>query len=111
MRKLLLGAIAAATVITGALAQTTPQKIKTRLDHLAGTPFVLVVSYLPSEITSITCDNWVMLGINSWNHQNDFTIPGRPVRRHPERGQVQWLLQGRGLDQGAYRRRRFLGRS
>jgi hypothetical protein len=79
MRKLLLGTIAAATVITGALAQTPPQKIKTRLDHLAGTPFVMVVSYLPSEITSITCDTWTMLGINSWNHQNDFTIPAGPA--------------------------------
>ncbi len=78
MRKLLLGALAAATVITGAFAQTTTQKIKTRLDHLSGTPFVVVVSYLPSEITSITCDSWTMLGVNSWNHQNDFTIPGGP---------------------------------
>jgi hypothetical protein len=52
--------------------------IKTRLDHLSGTTFVLVISYLPSEITSITCDKWTMLGVGSWKHQNDFTIPAGP---------------------------------
>jgi hypothetical protein len=56
-----------------ALAQTAT--IKTRLDHLSGTQWVLVISYLPSEITSITCDSWTMLGVTSWHHQNDFTIP------------------------------------
>jgi hypothetical protein len=52
--------------------------IKTRLDHLSGTTYVLVISYLPSEITSITCDKWTMLGVGSWKHQNDFTIPAGP---------------------------------
>jgi hypothetical protein len=50
--------------------------IKTRLDHFSDTKFVLVVSYLPVEIVTITCDKWKMLGMNSWHHQNDFTIPG-----------------------------------
>ena len=54
-------------------------KIKTRTDHLSSTPNILVLSYLPSEITSITCDKWTMLGVNSWNHQNDFTIPSGPA--------------------------------
>jgi hypothetical protein len=54
-------------------------KIKTRLEHLSGTQWVLVVSYLPSEITSVTCDSWTMLGINSWKHQNEFTIPPGPA--------------------------------
>ncbi len=58
--------------------QTTKQ-IKTRLDHLSGTQWVVVISYLPAEITSITCDSWTMLGINSWKHHNDFTIPSGPA--------------------------------
>lgn len=53
--------------------------IKTRLDHFAGTDFVLVVSYLPSEITSITCEKWAMMGIKSWRDQNNFTIPAGPA--------------------------------
>lgn len=53
-------------------------KIKTRLDHLSGTPFVLVLSYIPSEITSITCESWTMLGIGSYKDQNNFTIPAGP---------------------------------
>jgi hypothetical protein len=53
-------------------------KIKTRLDHLSGTQYVVVVSYLPSEITSITCDSWTMLGVGSWKDQNNFTIPSGP---------------------------------
>jgi hypothetical protein len=56
--------------------ESTP--IKTRLDHLSGTRWVVVVSYLPAEITSITCETWTMLGVNSWKHQNDFTIPVGP---------------------------------
>jgi hypothetical protein len=55
-----------------------PVQIKTRLDHFSGTQWVLVLSYLPSEITSITCQTWTMLGINSWKHHNDFTIPAGP---------------------------------
>jgi hypothetical protein len=39
----------------------------------------LVLSYLPSEITSITCDTWTMLGVDSWKHHNDFTIPSGPA--------------------------------
>ena len=54
-------------------------KIKTRLDHFSGTTHVLVISYIPSEITSITCQKWTMLGINSWNKQNEFTIPAGPA--------------------------------
>jgi len=53
-------------------------KIKTRLDHLVGTQWVVVVNYTPSEITSITCDTWTMLGIGSYKQQNDFTIPAGP---------------------------------
>jgi hypothetical protein len=55
-----------------------PFQIKTRLDHLSGTQWVVVMNYLPSEITSITCDAWTMLGVGSWKHQNDFTIPAGP---------------------------------
>lgn len=78
--KLATAAIASMLLISGASAFDAKQTIKTRLDHLSGTTFVLVVSYLPSEITSITCDQWTMLGIGSWNHQNDFTIPaGQPL--------------------------------
>jgi hypothetical protein len=53
--------------------------IKTRLDHLSGTPMVLVISYLPSEITSITCEKWTMLGIGSYKDHNNFTIPTGPA--------------------------------
>jgi hypothetical protein len=61
MRKVLL--VTAMVAFTNcAYAQNA---IKTRLDHLSGTQWVLVVSYLHSEITSITCDTWTMLGINS----------------------------------------------
>ena len=40
---------------------------------------MLVISYLPNEITSITCDSWTMLGINSWKDQNNFSIPAGPA--------------------------------
>src|SRR5271165_6059815 len=53
--------------------------IKTRLDHFVGTQWILVISYIPSEITSITCDRWTMLGINSWKNQNNFSIPSGPA--------------------------------
>lgn len=56
-----------------------PLTLKTRLDHLSGTPLILVVSFLKSEITSITCEKWAMLGGSSWKHQNDFTIPAGPA--------------------------------
>jgi hypothetical protein len=87
MRKTLLIATALAALTTTAHAQNTdtwtpqshkPLSIKTRLDHLSGTQWVVVVSYLPSEITSITCDSWTMLGVDSWKHHNDFTIPSGP---------------------------------
>jgi hypothetical protein len=84
MRKPLLIAAALASLATTtghaqpADAPRKPLSIKTRLDHLSGTHWVLVISYLPSEITSITCDSWTMLGMESWKHQNDFTIPSGP---------------------------------
>ena len=89
MKKLLLAAVFAAAVITPVYAQgpgdedgpgvkRKPLMIKTRLEHLSGTPYVVVISLLKSEITSITCDKWEMLGIGSWKHQNDFTIPPGP---------------------------------
>lgn len=62
---------------TGPAARTAP--IKTRLDHLSGTHWVLVISYLPAEITSVTCDSWTMLGVKSWQNQNNFTIPSGPA--------------------------------
>jgi hypothetical protein len=76
-----LAAAAAALAIcaAGPVAAQPNGTIKTRLDHLSGTPYVLVISYLPSEITSITCDQWTMLGVGSWKHQNDFTIPAGPA--------------------------------
>ncbi len=81
-----LGLFAAATVAPSpsASAQSTlasgkPLQIKTRLDHLSGTQWVLVISYLSTEITTITCEKWTMLGIGSWKHQNDFTIPAGPA--------------------------------
>lgn len=55
-----------------------PLNIKTRAGALSGTPLILVLNYLPETITSITCDTWVMLGQNSWKHQNDFEIPSGP---------------------------------
>lgn len=82
MRKLLL---CAAIAMSCALApyghaQTTGSPtIKTRLDHLSGTKWVMVVSYLPNEITSITCETWTMLGVGSYEHQNDFTLPAGPA--------------------------------
>lgn len=80
MKKLLAAAALAASLLpTWGRAQQVHQTIKLRLDHLSGTQWVVVVSYLPSEITSITCDSWTMLGINSWHHQNDFTIPAGPA--------------------------------
>ncbi|SHG87243.1 hypothetical protein [Bradyrhizobium erythrophlei] len=85
MKRMFLIAAAVAAAIgwmAPAAAQTPapnkPFQIKTRLDHLSGTQWVVVLSYLPSEITSITCDSWTMLGIGSWKHQNDFTIPAGP---------------------------------
>jgi len=74
MKKALL--IAAAAMMLAGSAQAAAPRVKTRLDHLSGTTFVVVVSTLPSEITSITCDQYTMLGVGSYKGQNDFTIPG-----------------------------------
>jgi hypothetical protein len=72
-----LAAVGGALLAGTAMAQTPGPKcsIKTRLDHFSGTHNILVVSCVPDEITSITCEKWTMLGINSWHNQNDFTIP------------------------------------
>jgi hypothetical protein len=70
----LLAVVIAAPVLAGDV-MANDIKVKTRLDHLSGTPLIIVISTIPSEITQITCDKWVMLGADSWNHQNDFTIP------------------------------------
>jgi hypothetical protein len=80
VRKTILAAIALAAISSASLADplVKPLQIKTRLDHLSGTQWVVVMNYLPSEITTITCDAWTMLGIGSWKHQNDFTIPAGP---------------------------------
>lgn len=79
MNKFLMSGIVAASLLVSTVASADSNfKIKTRLDHLSGTTHILVVNYLKSEITSITCEKWTMLGINSWNHQNDFTIPSGP---------------------------------
>lgn len=79
MKRTLLAAAALLAVIAGPAASQPPGTFKTRLDHLSGTPYIVVISYLPSEITSITCDSWTMLGVGSWKHQNDFTIPSGPA--------------------------------
>lgn len=85
MRKIAL--IAALMFSASLLAQSVAQAqapstampaIKTRLDHLSDTKYVLVVSYLPAEITTITCQKWAMLGISSYKNQNNFTIPAGP---------------------------------
>ena len=78
MKILQYSALALALTIPTAMAQTTT-RIKTRLDHLSGTNWVLVLSTLPSEITSITCESWTMLGVGSYKHHNDFTIPPGPA--------------------------------
>jgi hypothetical protein len=80
MRKFLMAFTAYATVLASVVAyagdvQANGVKVKTRLDHLANTQWVLVVSTIPSEITSITCEKWTMLGTNSWKNQNNFTVP------------------------------------
>lgn len=77
-RRVLAAALALGCLVTSGVAQTDQKTIKTRLDHLGGTRFVLVVSYLPAEITSITCEKWTMMGIKSWDDQNNFTIPAGP---------------------------------
>jgi len=88
---LLVAALSLAAV--PATAQTT---IKARTDHLSGTQWVLVLSYLPSEITSITCETWTMLGINSWKHQNDFTIPAGPAVAIMDASKFNGYCKGQG---------------
>jgi len=68
-------ALVACLISTPAVAGV---KVKTRLDHLAGTPLVLVISTIPEEITSVTCDDWKMMGMGSWKDHNTFTIPAAP---------------------------------
>jgi hypothetical protein len=82
MKKYLLAAAIALAMTSAAMADSLTvarTKVLTRLDHLSGTQWVVVISTVPNEITSITCDQWVMLGVGSWKHQNDFTIPAAPV--------------------------------
>ena len=80
MKKILLLASAAALCFSSTLAFAGEGKpLKTRLDKLSGTQWVVVISYLPSEITSITCDSWTMLGVGSWKGHNEFTIPAGPA--------------------------------
>lgn len=71
----LLAASLALAPIGVSFAQKPATQIKTRLDHFNGTPFVLVINYLPSEIVAITCETWTMLGTKSWKDHNNFTIP------------------------------------
>lgn len=76
MFKSVINGIGILALMTGmAFAEPVKFRVKTRLDHLQGTPNVLVISTIPSEITSITCESWKMLGIGSWHDQNNFTIP------------------------------------
>jgi hypothetical protein len=80
MRRFLISLSAYAMMLAAGVAvagdvQANGIKVKTRLEHLSGTPIVIVISTIPSEITSITCEKWVMLGIGSWKQQNEFTIP------------------------------------
>jgi len=47
----------------------------TRLPNLKGTPIVLIISTIPDEITAVDCQDWELIGNNSWKHHNDRTIP------------------------------------
>lgn len=93
MKRLL--AIALASIFSFS-AMAEPLKIKTRLDHLSGTTFVVVVNQLPSEITTITCEGWTMLGIGSWKHQNDFTIPAGPSIAIMDANKFNGYCKGKG---------------
>jgi len=77
MRKLML-TVAAAAVLLTAPAYAESVKVLTRLSHLSGTQWVVVVSTINAEITSVTCDKWTMLGTGSWKQHNEFTIPAAP---------------------------------
>lgn len=83
IKNLLIAGLMVAGLVISSAATVDAQNnnkilLKTRVDLLSGTPYVLVISYVPFEITSITCDQWTMLGINSWKGQNNFTIPAGP---------------------------------
>jgi hypothetical protein len=77
MKRTILSALTVLALGTAPIvAQTVKQPIvKTRLEAFSGTDFVLVINYIPYEVTAITCDSWTMLGIKSWHDQNNFTIP------------------------------------
>ena len=98
MKRLLCAALAAATIALSGAASYAADKsmIKTRLDHLSGTPMVLVISYLPSEITSITCEKWTMLGIGSYKDHNNFTIPAGPAVAVMDASKFDGYCQGKG---------------
>jgi hypothetical protein len=98
MKRMFLIAAAAAAIgcMAPAAAQNKPFQLKTRLDHLSGTQWVVVVNYLPSEITSITCETWTMLGIGSWKHQNDFTIPAGPSIAVMDANKFDGYCKGKG---------------
>lgn len=76
MRNLkLISTVAALSIAAMTSCMADNVKVKTRLDHLSGTPYVVVISTIPSEITSITCEEWTMLGVGSWRGHNEFSIP------------------------------------
>lgn len=91
MKKLLLAAVAALTLTTAGHAASI--NVKTRLDHLSGTTLVVVISNIPSEITSITCESWTMLGMNSWKGQNNFSIPAAAAN-----GYAIAIMDAKGFD-------------
>ena len=77
MKRYLTAIALTSVLLTSAVADSKENiKVKTRLDHLKGTPYVLVISQIPDEITSITCEKWTMMGQSSWKGHNNFTIPG-----------------------------------
>lgn len=73
--------LAAFSLVASATESKENISVKTRLNHLKGTPLVLIISQIPDEITSITCQDWVMMGSGSWKGHNEFTIPaaGKPT--------------------------------
>ena len=95
--------LAAATVIllsfatpSQAQAPTAIPTVKARLEHLSGTSMILIISTLSSEIVSITCDKWTMLGIKSYKGQNEFTIPAAGSAGVP--GVAVALMESKGFD-------------
>ena len=92
MKRMLVASLVAMLAVGSAHADTL--RIKTRLDNLAGTSNVLVISTSPSEITSITCLKWVMLGNGSWKDHNNFTIPATDAKSPVTLA----ILNGAGFD-------------